>query len=96
MGTGVTCEGEKMLSVCAATSATSTAAAASAATSGRETGRQMGRRNPNLGCAAGAAVTRLNADATSTLSAGTARSPAMAAASSACAAKRALHSGQSA
>src|SRR5207245_11113333 len=83
-GTGSTVFGwksGKTLAKAVTTSARTTAAAATPANIGREEGRRMGRLNPKRGFAAGAAFTRLNAEATSGSSSGadsmvaTARAP---------------------
>src|SRR3989442_14722928 len=67
-GTGSTVLGwnsGKTLAKAVTTSARTTAAAATPANIGREEGRRMGRLNPKRGFAAGAALTRLNAEAPS-------------------------------
>src|ERR1700730_2982085 len=98
--TGIACtvvgwNSGRMLANAVTTSAASTTAAARPTNIGREAGRMIGRLNPNRGFAAGAACTRLNADATSTLSSGVASMVVAARASSAIPVNRAWQSAQS-
>src|SRR5258708_34707745 len=98
-GTGVRVWGVKVLLSCAIAVTRSAIAAttvAKASTNGREPGRMTGRRNPNLGRAAGAERTRLNAEATSTLRSGALMRLEMAPASLDTALNRAWHSTQDA
>ncbi len=84
-GTGVTLLGAKKLVSCA-TPVTRRAMAATAVAKakiiGRDAGRKTGSLIPNLGCAAGADVTRWKAAVTSTSSFGTASNVPMVRASS--------------
>src|ERR1700674_2703920 len=96
-GTGVSVCGVKVLppSAMAVTrSAIAATAVAKARTTGRDPGRMTGSRNPNLGRAAGAVRTRLNADGTSTLSSGAVIRLEMARASFDTVPYRAWHSAQ--
>src|SRR5258708_8744687 len=74
-GTGVGAGGERVLpppAIAVTSGAPAATAVAKPRTTGRDRGRITGMRNPNLGRAAGAERTRLNADVTSSLSSGAA------------------------
>src|SRR5260370_759426 len=96
-GTGVRVWGVRVWpppAIAVTRSATAATAVAKARTTGRDRGRITGMRNPNLGRAAGDERTRLNADATSSLSSGAVIRLEIARASFDTVASRAWHSAQ--